>query len=159
MNILGYTPDRLIDFVEQGLKILKSKCGVDKDCGYFSILSANTGDGILLISKIGICPPEKVERYLNFSQEKAKRLFADTASSSSFQSRDPDNDKYAGAIRVRSVILSFSGLPELADEALMVFVALSAGWISEVEALRFSTISDNDYIKAIVIFMRLAMVY
>jgi hypothetical protein len=46
---------------------------------------------------------------------------------SSWESRDPGHDRWGGAIRIEDLIFSFSGLPELADEALMLGVGLMYG--------------------------------
>ncbi len=91
--------------------------------GYLTI--AHPDDGILLVSRI--CLPDliKQERYLFFSQKKAKEL-SDKGNSytTSYQTRNLEEEKYGGAIYINHYILSFSGLPELVEEALLLTVEL-----------------------------------
>ena len=70
------------------------------------------------------------------SQEKARRLFANQLQHgiSSWQTRDLKLDQFGGAIRIfitigednhtERLILSFSGLPEIGDEAVMLCTAI-----------------------------------
>jgi len=94
--------------------------------GYFCVADGLTGTP-LLIALVGQVPLEKVEKYMEFAQEKARRLSSRIGDVSSWESRNLDHNQYGGAIRVENKIFSFSGLPELADEALMLSVALMYG--------------------------------
>ena len=89
---------------------------------YACVADGGTGE-ILMLYSFGTIPEEKFWKYLSFCQEKAKRLAAHPEHLSSWQSRNPDNSQYGGAIRVGRFILSCSGLPELGDEAVMLLVA------------------------------------
>jgi len=100
--------------------------------GYLTLMDGITGE-IILTVPFGEIPVEKREKYLRLSQEKAQRLFTQitinlpsgtTHHTSSFQSRNEEKEQYGGAIYCNfhsfSIILSFSGTPELADEAMML---------------------------------------
>ncbi|MDP3784801.1 MAG: hypothetical protein Q8R12_01870 [bacterium] len=90
--------------------------------GYFCL--ADKTDGLpLLIVQVGEIPEVKAGKYLSFCQEKARRLAKNLSHASSWESRDPNQEKWGGAIRaekMNGLILSFSGLPELGDEAVML---------------------------------------
>ncbi len=87
--------------------------------GYLTILDAETGQ-ILVILACGTMNPEKREKYLHFSQEKALRLFENKDHNTSYESRDEENLKFAGAIRGEEFIYSFSGPQEDVDEAICI---------------------------------------
>jgi hypothetical protein len=93
--------------------------------------------------------------------EKGQRLFTLQSLHSSFQSRDESaiitdiggNEQnwgqWGGAIRLTDghLILSLSGLPEMGDEAVMLVVAIRAGWLGGSEAKTIATISKNPYFE------------
>lgn len=100
------------------------------------------------------CPPELLMRYgepdakkaLHYAQlceEKARRLAQNPQHLSSWQSRDEKLDRWGGAIRVPDYIISFSGLPELADEALMLKTALVLRVIDLRYANKVADLSNN----------------
>ena len=116
----------------------------DKDNGYCVITSALDGR-VLLTFQVGECKPEKVKKYYSLANAKAVRLysFASQNHVSSWQSRDKDANRWGGAIRAGDVIFSFSGLPELADEAVMLVAAVICNFISLEEAEKIAIVSDN----------------
>jgi hypothetical protein len=149
VKILGFTANQLIYFTDEGIRLLRERCGIKKDSGFLTVFD-KVSASVMLCCQIQHCPKGKADQYFTFSMEKARRLQANPDHYTSFQSRDEKSDKYAGAILCRvNTILSFSGLPELADEALMIFVAFKAGWIDEKEVLRLSGISQNPYVEKI----------
>ena len=97
------------------LKICKDK---DKG-GYFTVMDKTRGV-ILGSARIGNPPIKKSIDYFNLSIEKATRLFLHKGHSTSRQSRDKKKEQYGGAVRGKSLILSFSGLPEIWDETLVI---------------------------------------
>lgn len=147
MKILEVRTDKLVTLVGKGISLLTKKCSMSRDYGYFTVFD----DGVILICKLNAVPQEKLQKYLACSQEKAWRLHSKPADQTSFQSRNPERDKWGGAIRAcGSHILSFSGLPnELFDEALMAYVACTAGWIDKSDALKIAAISSNSYVAEI----------
>lgn len=105
--------------------------------GYFTLRDGTTND-ILFAIKVGSVPPEKRMKYYHLSLEKGDRLFKTQRRHerhvTSSESRNPEKNQYGGAIitveRKPPYILSFSGLTEDADEALMASVAIKLGWLS-----------------------------
>lgn len=95
--------------------------------GYFIAADLSNGRIWAIIMLGEISSDEKAEGYLLNSEEKVKRLFSRPGDVSSFQSRNPEEGKYAGAIRMNTQIFSFSGLPELWDEALVLEIAIRIG--------------------------------
>lgn len=102
---------------EDDLKYKKDQYG-----GYLTIFDKEDKE-ILTIEKIGEIPEEKEERYKNLSREKGERLFLHQGHLCSFQSRNPEEDRYGGAIRTENLIISFSGFPEDADTLFVIEVA------------------------------------
>ncbi len=95
--------------------------------GYLCILSndrEHDNDTPLAHHPFGIIKKEKHDRYVKLSEEKARRVQnSNITILSSWETRNEAEDKKGGAIRVGEYILSFSGLPELGDEAFMLAVA------------------------------------
>lgn len=114
--------------------------------GYFSVF-----DGIynppLAIVRIGEPDINFAEDYFKFSPEKAIRLKNLTEHLSSWQSRNPNRKEWGGAIKSPDFILSFSGLPELADEAVVLLIAYGFGWINYNQLWEIVRISDNPYVE------------
>ena len=120
----------------------------DRTGGYMTVLSPKTRavDVPLLRAEIGeITLTDRLAKYYLFSGEKGERVVLNNPLGhvSSWQSRDPEQDKWGGAIRAGDFVLSFSGLPELADEALMLAVALDLNLLTLEEANRIADISNN----------------
>ena len=100
--------------------------------GYLTVMDGTNGE-IIFTVPFGEIPKDKQEKYFELSQEKAHRLFSQVCMNlpdghtSSFQSRNVDEDKYGGSIYLNLhstvLILSFSGMPELIDEAMMIVLA------------------------------------
>jgi hypothetical protein len=120
-----------------------------KDSGYCVVKSSVRGR-LILAFQVGECSDEKVEKYLRLANEKADRLrlFVDIGHRSSWQTRD-GKDKWGGAVLAGNLIFSFSGLPELADEAVMLWTATSCNCMSPEMAIEIARISDNKIFDAI----------
>ena len=123
-------------FISQMSKILDNARGMSDlpgreydRRGYLTLMNGITGE-IIFTVPFGEIPEDKDEIYFRFSQEKASRLFSQVnlhlpnVHTSSFQSRNEEEEKYGGAIyfdlHSAVIILSFSGMPELIDEAMML---------------------------------------
>ncbi|MEK7648959.1 MAG: hypothetical protein AAB400_03510 [Patescibacteria group bacterium] len=106
-----------------------------------------------LILKVGSfeqSEPGRGEACFNYSQEKGRRLQQYPDHVSSFQSRNPDEKKWGGAVRGNRVILSFSGLPEILDELAMVRAGLELGLFPDYDRIRkIADASDNAMIRDI----------
>ena len=112
--------------------------------GFFSLLDAKAHKLILTVpfGDIENAPIEKQEKYFQLSQEKANRLYNHARTgdvcmpvmncTTSMETRDESKESFGGAVRVRldrefndlapdiDLILSFSGRPEICDEAMML---------------------------------------
>src|SRR5689334_21356103 len=112
VDLLMALPRILEISMETALRLINDQ---NRMGGYFC-LSKSDGT-ILAVFRVGEPDSAKTAKYIEFCQEKAARLAAyhqaDENQVSSFQSRDPSENKYAGAVMVGNYILSFSGLPEL----------------------------------------------
>ena len=118
--------------------------------GYLCVTKVRGGipeDAPLCIVRLGEPAKEKISKYFEFSLEKASRLSDHRDHVSSWQSRDPENSRWGGAIRAEDYILSFSGLVELADEAVLVNSAFKLGMITGEACSRIKEASGNDLIE------------
>lgn len=121
----------------------------DKRGGYLCVTESN-GQPFLL-SRFGVVPFEKAEKYYGLSQEKGTRLLLHPEHLTSFESRDSDarvgNEvgnpwgKWGGAVKGKNYNFSFSGFPELLDEASMFALAIRLGEQNQDEIL--AKISDE----------------
>ena len=99
-----------------------------------------------LVTIIGeVSDKGKLRKYWGMCQEKANRLVSRASHESSWQSRDESSQQYGGAIRAREFILSFSGLPELWNEACMLALAYKVHnrLISKESLQRIQMINHN----------------
>lgn len=116
--------DVLKNAVESVVNVLATP---DKEGGYFCLISTThfLRDPPILVERVGyIGTSAKAERNWNLCQEKARRLARHPEHRLSWESRNEAADQWGGAITVGEHILSFSGLTEPTDEAVVVIVAL-----------------------------------
>ncbi|MBP6943046.1 MAG: hypothetical protein KBB55_03305 [Candidatus Buchananbacteria bacterium] len=98
--------------------------------GFFCLLGVWQPETPILIQQVGEQPEEKRINSFGFCQEKAQRLARNPDHCSSWQSRNVALRHYGGAIRCGEYIISFSGLPELGDEAMMLLSLQPERWIA-----------------------------
>jgi len=152
VNALRRLIDKLIVSIEREILRLNELLppGEKRGGGYLCITKMKGDipeDAPFLIIQVGAPTREKVLKYLEFSQEKALRLSAHPDHISSWQSRDYESNRYGGAIRAEGYILSFSGLTELADEAVLVNTAFRLGLISGGRCFEIAKVSGNNLIR------------
>ncbi len=155
MKINGefYSDDGIIMFATVAAQRIAGLYEVkDEPSGYLTIRSASDGR-ILLVRQIGDCPADKFASRSRNSMEKGERLMANPEDVGSHQSREPKDEKWGGAIRTRQFLISFSGMPEHADEALDVGIAVKYGLMSESEADAIFAASENTKGKEAVALM------
>jgi hypothetical protein len=116
----------------------------DKNIGCFTLRKSSDGS-LVLLRHMG--PAEAMEKYEIVSKEKGERLFNHPEHFSSWESRDPENKQWGGAIRTLTFIFSFSGLPELGDEAVMLVSAVRLKYLSYADAVRIAAISNNPFFQ------------
>lgn len=114
--------------------------------GYLVV--ADVGTGLPLGSLfIGDVADDKAARYIELAQEKALRLATKLSLGHvlSWQSRDPAANLWGGAayICMGNIILSFSGLPELWDEAICLATASYGLYVPPANLIPLTEISEN----------------
>lgn len=118
--------------------------------GYFTIRQGELHE-MLLCTSLGEVLIDKQVKYMILSLEKGERLGVYSSTHvGSYQSRDPEQriigqsdfgdpwGKWGGAIRAKDFILSFSGLPERADEAVMMVTAIKLGLMEFEDGMMMS---------------------
>lgn len=122
-----------------------------KRCGGYLTVLLRGEPQIQLCASIGVFEDDP-HQYLVYSQEKAERLRVFWHEHlSSWQSRDPDNGRWGGAICADEMIFSFSGLPEKVDEAVVTAAAYWLGEITEYShALQIADISRNPFTEELI---------
>ena len=143
-----------------GKDALQGKTG-----GYFIVKKYITMSGGVFrpIIPVGKIPVDKDEKYSFLAREKAERLskdISDTDHLTSYESRDPafifpENHqlwgKWGGAVLVNMfTIYSFSGFPELVDEAFVCWVALKRRKMTKEYFMELcKRRDDNPYLRVI----------
>ncbi|MEK6891414.1 MAG: hypothetical protein AABX03_04745 [Nanoarchaeota archaeon] len=162
---MNFDTDNLIQVTEALVKISQkapSNNRQEKEGGFLTLVLGDFKK--MRIFEIGNYDHSKRDKYASFSQEKAHRVYSDwlrnKTAVSSWQTRQPEIDRYGGAVlfgydyfkRGVSVplhdIVSFSGLSEASDEA--VSAMLGYGFLPQVddEALKkIANVSKNDVLK------------
>ncbi len=141
---------RLVDYAERilGLAIAHLRSAgqpPDKCGGYLAIVELGRGDLEMLVG-LGYSSPEKVDKRMEFAIEKGKRLYGLT-DFTSYESRKPEIDRWGGAVRGRELIFSFSGLPELWDEAAMFVLAIRLGQLRETDVCDVISEERNPHLR------------
>ena len=94
--------------------------------------------------RLGIPDPNKWDKYVAFSAEKAQRLGENPNHLLSWQSRNPEENKWGGAILLPDKRrLSFSGFPEKTDEAYCASLAKCMEWMTTHAVHMAMPISGN----------------
>lgn len=139
MAIGEFCPGRVLETAY----LLISKLGIpEKNSGYIAVVLRSNGR-LILHAQIGNCPEDKARKYRDLSLEKAERVCA-TKTISSWATRDPKKEKYGGGIATSKYAIGFSGMPEVADEALVIVLAEKLGLLSPEEAKNIIAISKNE---------------
>ncbi len=100
---------------------------------------------MLVHMQLGSPAQNKADLYLEYSQEKATRLAGFKSDDLSWQSRCPKVNRWGGAVRLskKQGFLSFSGFPELVDEAFCLALAVNAGLMSADTAYALTQVNSN----------------
>jgi hypothetical protein len=115
--------------------------------GAYLVLRQRASGLVLLANLIGdFSYSERAIKCYGFAHEKGERLGNRPEDLSSWQSRNPDEEKWGGAVVAGNFLLSLSGLPELGDEAVMLVTAFLVGWSDETEIRQIATISSNPFL-------------
>jgi hypothetical protein len=103
-----------------------------------------------LIVAVGEHNAEKWQSQLTFCQEKARRLAAHSSHILSYESRNPDQNEWGGAVRGETLIISFSGLPERLDEVLSLAILCKLKEVTEPEAFILMGRYDNPFMDELI---------
>lgn len=148
---------RLIDCADCVINVASKMVEAEKKekrGGYLVVLEVASGS-IELILRLNYFNSAKAPKYIEFAMEKASRLYlcikgteeGDERSLTSYATRNPANDKWGGAIYGKELIFSFSGLPELYDEAAMFVVAIHLGELEESVVLDRIDAERNPHLR------------
>ncbi len=148
--------ERIIALLVNEYPELTTSKNILKTGGYISVF--DLGDKRLeYVGVVGEpAPHEKWSAYAYNSGEKGTRLLAtheELGHLTSFESRDPENGKWGGAIVAGYYIFSFSGLPEQADEAVMLVVAVELNVLSLVDASAIAIKNNNEIFSTIINYL------
>ncbi len=123
--------------------------------GYFSVRDQFTGQ-IIFVSAIGCSMAERANADFLLCLENSARLFQNPDHVSSWQSGQPDQKQYAGAIRTVGGLISFAGLSrEHQNEALMLAVGHKSGLLRLPDARHIARISGNGLFEVVFDYLHL----
>ncbi len=144
--MFGQSPaGRLIEACDARFDIVTRTLGNGKTSGFLCVRS--TASKAMILKPYGEIPNAKRHRYSTLSMEKSTRLEAYPSHKSSWQSRDVELNRWGGAVRTPTMLVSFSGLPELLDEALVLAISARALLITEFQAEDIARISNNPFFE------------
>ena len=129
------------DLVAQMVEIANVHVSPKRGGGWFTVAYADVKQPLRFhtIERIGSFSVDKDKLYRDRAQEKARRLHNHPEHKTSRESRNESRGQYGGAIRAckddQSYIFSFSGFPEIWDEAFMLFLALNFNYIQTDEVI------------------------
>lgn len=116
--------------------------------GYLAILGKC--GRVIMIHEIGTCPVEESKEFLTLACDQAELLRTlhllgnETALSCQKQRKN------GGAVATSDFIISFgSPLPPLANEALVLALALKEEWLTKTEVVRIAQASENPWLHQI----------
>jgi len=126
----------------------------DRGGGYLSCRRVGLLVPVIYPRLLGVITNGRDSKYHEFSLKKPNDILnhPDKDIELSSQIRDPENEIYGGAVKVKACIhgllghyeeyiLSFSGLPEMLDEALVLLTAVYSGCTSMEHAKELAAIS------------------
>lgn len=127
------------------IRLIRESGVQDKEGGYFAMYDIGRAN-LALLASIGYNLQSKVEARQQVSQEKCTRILAN-GHSTSYVSRDPTAGRWGGAVRGTEYIFSFSGLPELWDEAAMFVLAIRLGQLVKSDVLTKINEERNPHLR------------
>lgn len=141
--------DKTRDLLEHLLPIInEGKVESAKRYGGFLIAGKfDKGETVThLMLKFGDVPESELPNYQKWAMGKVQSLQENPDHVSSRQSRNPDLDRWGGAIRAGEYFLSFSGFEEDEDEALVLLLAIELSLLGGSRALEIVHYSKSIYI-------------
>ncbi len=140
------TKENFLKEVNEVLLLILQNFGSDfpKEGGGFFRLWTRSGKS-LIESPVGDIPPEEEEIRDIISKSRAEKKVQQIEKRNELTKKDPEEN--VGAIVAGLFVLSFSGLPSHADEALCLGVAVKMGWLEQKDATKLASINQNQYWK------------
>ena len=139
-SMLIREPHRYLIYAKEALPLFLKACGIkDRYGGYLSGLDHNKQ--VVFTARVGRVTMNKEPKYRAFSVEKCWRTL-DNEQQTSYGSREPEQDRYGGAVRLAVGALGFSGFEELDDEAFSLLLGVMTEDLS-LEAARFMAAKEN----------------
>lgn len=137
-------PGVFLRVMTEVLKIMRERWPKTR-AGFCFTLYGRPNFYLVLKGRIGKVQDLKIDKYHDFAEEKAIRLVrSGDAYYSSYQTRNPDLEKYGGAIRGGNYILSVSGLAlEHEDEAVVMVTLVLCKQMDEVFANDLAEVTEN----------------
>ncbi len=143
MKIRGFGLDAIGVLLDRGLACLDS----GHVAGYVALLDVSCGGDVMATFKVNVCPANNARTLHETSLDFARQLNACPNSSLSIHTGIVPIRGFVGvsAIRAGSMIFSFAGMPFTNHdaEALLVYVAFMANWITEHNAFEIARVSEN----------------
>lgn len=100
--------------------------------------------------KVGGLSDEKADKYRRFAMEKYTRLYQRPEHRTSTESRDEAKQRYSGAVRGRTYLVSTSGLwPDALDELFSAALLVAIGDLKLEQALQILQRVKNPYAGAL----------
>jgi hypothetical protein len=140
---------------ETALAMLKEHCD-GRTGGYIVVYNPQEWTGSpdrivpVVAARIGKIPKGKEWEKFAYAREKALRLLANPNMQTTSEDERPEHGMWGGGIRVNTfedVVIAFSGLPPMADEAVSLRVALHLRFTHEVRAEELAKLWGNDLFK------------
>jgi hypothetical protein len=140
--------------VTRAHRYLKISENTKRQGGYLVVMN-HRSEELVLLAKVGQISKELTHKCETLAREKAWRLYSRVGDWTSFESRDVEAEvmvydysqppqlaytrpwgQWGGAVRGNRYIFSFSGFPEMLDEAMMFVLAIKMGelekdWVLE----------------------------
>lgn len=100
--------------------------------------------------RVGDLSDEKSDKYRRFAMEKYTRLYSRPEHRTSTESRDEGKERYSGAVRGRTYIVSTSGLrPDALDELFSAALLVAIGDLKPEQAVQLLRRVKNPYAEAL----------
>lgn len=129
--------------IDRYIPVIEEKLRHEKRGGWFCIMEKSRLQwSVILHDCTGVIPKDKDTKYHRLSYEKAQRLSMNPQHRTSYMSRNERFSQWGGAIRTFSnpeYIFSFSGFPEIWDEALMLAATCDLNLMNAQQAYLIAT--------------------
>ena len=151
MNIAHQLDGNVIQLIQNNISCIVAAAlthiGDKNRTGGFLCLT--THDGIVLMQMLvgKLSDPVKADKYRRLSLEKCERLARNPDHLSCWPTRNTSDEMYGGAVRGNTMLLGFSGFPELYDESCMLAFGEQMGELEPSRIIYIASTSKNETAK------------